>query len=90
MTSRCVAKCVRKCVKQLHTSEPIRPRQHWAFASAPSPTTRPPRVRTLWIGAGSRTRGFGSEGDGGGGWEPGMRATQIQGKKDGGWGRDLR
>lgn len=41
-------RCAAKCADALHTSRVGRPRQHWDLAIAPSPTTRPPRKRSLW------------------------------------------
>ena len=49
ITPRCVEKCVTKCVNALHTSTAARPRQHWVFATSPSPTTRPPRRSSVGL-----------------------------------------
>jgi hypothetical protein len=90
MSSWCVKKCVRKCVKPLHTWRVESPRQHWGLESAPSPTTRPPRVRTLWVGAGSRTRGFECGRAGGGGGYVWVGRTQICVQMEGGLGEGSR
>ena len=38
------------CELALHTSTAARPRQHWVFATSPSPTTRPPRRSSVgWV-----------------------------------------
>jgi hypothetical protein len=55
---RCVKKCVKSCVTPLCTSVPVRPRQHWVFGGSPSPTTRPPRLRSS---CGVRVVGLGAE-----------------------------
>jgi hypothetical protein len=47
MALRCAEKYAEKCAERLHTWRPARPHQHWVFGGAPSPTTRPPRVRTV-------------------------------------------
>jgi len=49
-------RCGQKCGLEVHTWGAARPRQHWVFACAPSPTTRPPRntaggVRVVGLGA---------------------------------------
>ena len=57
MASSSVVRCVMRCVKALHTWEAASPRQHWAFSGAPSPTTRPPRLRKV---GGLRVVGLGA------------------------------
>ena len=53
----CGQKCGRMCGLGVHTWGGPRPRQHWVFTCAPSPTTRPPRstevgwVRVVGLGA---------------------------------------
>jgi hypothetical protein len=89
MSSWCVKKCVRKCVKPLHTWRVESPRQHWGLESAPSPTTRPPRVGTLWS-SGSRTRGHESGRAGGGGTDSWVRRTQVWLQMEGGLGKGFR
>ena len=57
MVLRCAEKYAERCAERLHTWRPARPHQHWVFGGAPSPTTRPPRVRKV---GGLRVVGLGT------------------------------
>jgi hypothetical protein len=81
---RCAAKCAAKCAKRLHTWRAARPHQHWVFGGAPSPTTRPPRMK---LGGWVRVVGLGAlwvewlVGAGGSGGALGGRAAEQKGSE---------
>ena len=50
MLIRCGRKCGQEYGQRVRTWTAARPRQHWVFASPPSPTTRPPHRRLVgWV-----------------------------------------